>query len=123
LQEVEGVGGGAGEGVLIQDLLGEGADEGFAVELAVVVLFGALDDVVDVDGGLGRQEYVIYYSHIRLALRLQRRTFAVLGAAEGAQGAELGECCSFKDFNEIVFIQRVHMARKMFVIGHNLGYE
>ena len=93
------------------------------MELAVVVLFGALDDVGDVEWLPGRKEYVVYNINIRLTLRLQRRTFAVLGAAEGAQGAELGECCSFKDFNEIVFIQRVHMARKMFVIGHNLGYE
>ena len=108
---------------MVEHLFGESADEGLPPKWTMVVLFGALDDVGDMEGTLGGQEYVIYYSHIRLALRLQRRTFAVLGAAEGAQGAELGECCSFKDFNEIVFIQRVHMARKMFVIGHNLGYE
>jgi len=40
-QQIKSVRGGAGEDVLVQDLFGEGADQGFAVELAVIVLGGA----------------------------------------------------------------------------------
>jgi hypothetical protein len=122
-QEIEGVGGGAGEGVLVQDFFGQGADEGFTVELAVVVLFGALDDVVDVERLLGRKEYVVYNIHIRLTLRLWRRGFAVFRSAEGTQGAELGQCGIFQDINEVIFIQWVHNAKKRLVTGQNMEYE
>jgi len=44
--------GGAGEGVLVQDFFGERTDQGFPAELAVVVILGALDDVVDMEGVL-----------------------------------------------------------------------
>ena len=108
---------------MVQDLLGEGADEGFPVEWAVVVFLGALDDVVDVEGCLSGKKYVIYYIHIRLTFRLRRSGFAVFGAAEGAQGAELSQCRVFQDFNEVVSIQWVHRAKKIFVMGHKMQYE
>jgi hypothetical protein len=38
--------------------------------------------------------------HIRLAIRLRLRAFAILGAA---QGAELGEGGIFEDLEEVVF--------------------
>jgi hypothetical protein len=80
---------------LVQDLFREGADQGLAPEWAAVVLFGALDDVVDVEGAFGGCEYVMYYLHIRRASWRGRRAFAFLGAAQGAQSAELGECRIF----------------------------
>jgi len=88
---------------LVQDLFGQGADEGLAPELTAVVPFGAEDDLVDMEGAFGGNEYVIYYIHIRLAARLRGRAFAFVGAAEGAEGAELGEGGIFKDFEEFVF--------------------
>jgi hypothetical protein len=105
---------------LVQDFFGQGADEGFAVELAVVVLFGALDDVGDVERLLGCKEYVIYNIHIGLTLRLWRRGFAVFRSAEGTQGSELGKCSSLKDINEIIFIQWVHNAKKRLVTEQNI---
>ena len=65
-QKVEGVGGRAGEGVLVEDLFSEGADEGLAVELAAAIFFGTLDNVVDMEGAFCGYEYVIYNIHIRL---------------------------------------------------------
>jgi len=103
LTEVKGVGGGADEGVLIQDLLGESADQGLAAELAVVILFGALEDVGDMQGSPGGSEYVYNNVHIRLTFRLGGGGFSVLSAAQGAHGTELRKACCFKDFKEVVF--------------------
>jgi hypothetical protein len=76
------------------------------------------------EGPLGRQQYVIYYIHIRLTFRLRRRSgFAVLRAAEGAQGAELSQGRVFQDFDEVVFIEWVHGVRKKFVIWSNVENE
>jgi hypothetical protein len=69
---------------LVQDFFGEGTDEGFAAELAVVVILSALDDVVDMEGGFGSQEYVIYDIHIRLTLDTGLGWWALFSAAEGA---------------------------------------
>jgi len=69
---------------LVQDFFGEGTDEGFAAELAVVVILSALDDVVDMEGGFGSQEYVIYDIHIRLTLATGLGWWALFSAAEGA---------------------------------------
>jgi hypothetical protein len=68
-----------------------------------MVLLGALDDFADMEGAFGGNEYVMYYIHIRLAPRLRSPAFAFLGAAEGAEGAELGEGGIFEDFEEVVF--------------------
>jgi hypothetical protein len=103
LTEVKGVGGGADEGVLIQDLLGEGADQGLAAELAVVILFGALEDVGDMQGSLGGSEYVYNNANIRLTFRPGGGGFSVLSAAQGAQGTEMRKAGGFKDFKEVVF--------------------
>jgi hypothetical protein len=86
---------------LVQDLFGQGADQGLAPELAAAVLFGAQDDLIDMEGAFGGHEYVIYYMHVGLAPRLRR--FAFVGAAQGAEGAELGEGGIFEDFEEVVF--------------------
>jgi hypothetical protein len=88
---------------LVQNLFGQGADEGLALEWTAVVLFGALDDLVDVEGAFGGCEYVIYYIHIRLASGLGRRAFAFLGTAQGAQSAKLGERGVFEDVEEVAF--------------------
>jgi hypothetical protein len=56
-QEIEGVGGRAREDVLVQHLFSQGADEGFTVELAMIVLLGARQDVVDMERLLGGNEY------------------------------------------------------------------
>jgi len=55
------------------------------------------------EGAVGGKEYVINNIHSRLAVRLGRRAFAFLGAAEGAEGAELGEGGIFEDFEEVGF--------------------
>lgn len=93
------------------------------MELAVVVLFGALDDVGDVEWLPGRKEYVVYNINIRLTLRLWRRGFSVFRSAEGTQGAKLCQCCILQDINKVIFIQWVHNAKKRLVTGHNMGYE
>jgi hypothetical protein len=88
---------------LVQDLFGQGADQGLAPELAVEVPFGALDDLVEMEGAFGGNEHVIDYIHIGFAARLRGRMFAFLGAAQGAEGAELGEGGIFEDLEEVVF--------------------
>jgi hypothetical protein len=64
VQEVEGVGGGAGEGVMVEDLLGEGADQGFAADGAVVELVGTAEDFVEVEGALFLFKYIYNYIYI-----------------------------------------------------------
>jgi hypothetical protein len=87
---------------LVEHLFGQGADEGLAVEGTVVVPLGAQDDLVNMEGAFGGHEYVIYYLQIRLAARLGRAWVGFLGAAEGAEGAELGEGGVFEDIEEVV---------------------
>jgi len=88
---------------LVQYFFGQGTDEGLAPEGTAVVPFGAEDDLVDMEGAFGGNEYVIYYIHIRLAARLRGQAFAFVGAAEGAEGAELGEGGIFEHIEEVVF--------------------
>jgi hypothetical protein len=97
---------------LVEDLFGEGADQGLALEWAAVVLLGPLDDFLDVEGTFGGGEYVMHNLHIRFAFRLGRRTRALLGAAEGAEGAQLGGRGDFENIEEFVLGQWVHMAKK-----------
>jgi hypothetical protein len=113
-KEIEGVGGGAGESVLVEDLFGQGADQGLATKLAAVIHFGALDDFVDMQGPLGGDEYVINDIHIRLLFGAGWGGWALLGAAQGAQGSELSQGGVFEDLDEIVFIERVHGVYKKF---------
>ena len=89
MEEVEGVGGGPAEGVLVENLFCEGADQRFPTELAMMVLFSALEDVVEVKGAFGGKEYIIYNIHIRLTLKTGGGGGAMSSAAERAQGAEL----------------------------------
>jgi hypothetical protein len=102
LEEVKGIGSGAGEGILVEHLFGESADQGLPPEWTMVVLFGALEDVGDMEGTLGDHEYVIYYIHIRLTFGAGRDGRSLGGAAEGAQGTKLSQCTVFKDFNEVI---------------------
>jgi hypothetical protein len=88
---------------LVQDLFSQGADQGLAPEWTAIVLLGALDDLVEMEGALGGNQYVINYIHIGLAPRLRGRVFAFLRAAQGAEGAELGEGGIFEDLEEVVF--------------------
>jgi len=87
---------------LVEHLFGESADEGLPPEWTMVVLFGALEDVGDMEGTLGDQEYVIYNIHIRLTFGAERDGRSLGGAAEGAQGTKLGQCTGFQDFNEVI---------------------
>jgi hypothetical protein len=112
LEEGEGVGGGAGEGVLVQDLFGQGADQGFAAQGAAILFVRTLDEVVDMEGAFGGHEYIIYYIHIRLTLGFGLYGRTVFGAAESAQGAELSQRRCFKDIDEIIFIDWVHGKKK-----------
>jgi hypothetical protein len=103
LEQVKGVGGGAGEGVLVEDLFGQGADQGLSSEWSPVVLLGALEDIGDMEGAFGGQEYVIYYIHIRLTFGAGRGRRALFGPTEGAQGAKLSQGACFKDIKEVIF--------------------
>ena len=58
MHQIEGVGGGAGEGVMVEDLFGQGADQGFAADVAVVELLGAAGDFVEVEGSLFFCKYI-----------------------------------------------------------------
>jgi hypothetical protein len=57
-EQVEGVGGGADEGVLIEDLFGQGADQGLAPQGPMMELLGAADDFVQVEGTFGLDKYI-----------------------------------------------------------------
>jgi hypothetical protein len=88
--------------MVVEHLFSEGADEGLPLERTMVVLFGALDDIGDMEGAFRRKEYVMYYIHIRLTLCAGRGRRALVSPTEGAQGAKLSQCAGFKDFNEVV---------------------
>src|SRR6266446_2201739 len=121
-QQSEGVGSDAGESVSVQDLFGEGADQRLAAELAVEIFLGPVDDVVDVEGAFGREEYVIHDLHVRLAFGFGRCAWALLGAAQSTQGAELRQGGIFKNFNEVVFIQWIHKIKSNGT-GGKMGYR
>jgi len=106
---------------LVQDLFGQGADQGLAPEGTAVVLFGALDNVVNMEGAFGGDEYVMDEIHVRLPARLGRAAF--LGTAQRAQGAELGEGGVFQDIEEVGLGERVHGEKKQVVMNPNLWYE
>jgi hypothetical protein len=88
---------------VVEHLFGEGADEGLSPERTMVVLLGALEDVGDMEGAFGGQEYVMYDIHIRLTFCAGRGRRAQLGPTERAQGAKLSQCAGFKDFKEVIF--------------------
>ena len=102
MEEVEGVGGGAGEGVAVEDFLGEGADEGLATEFTVEALLSLSEDVGDVEGARGGLEYVLNDGDIRLTFLAGDRTLAGFGRTEGAEGAELGVSSRFEDIEELI---------------------
>jgi len=92
LKEVEGVGGGAAKGVVVQDAFGQGTGQGLAAELAAVELVSPADDFVEVQGGFGFFKYIYNYSHVRG--RLSRASGAAArGTAQEAEGSELGMSC------------------------------
>ena len=123
MDEVEGIGGGAGESVLIQDLLGQGTDHGLAVELAVEVFLGTFHDFLDVEGAFSGYEYVIYNCHIRPTFGPGWWSRALGGSAEGTQSAELGESSRFEDLDEIVFGYWIHRQRNRSCICPKIRYR
>jgi hypothetical protein len=70
--------------MVIEHLFGQGADQGLAPEWAMVFLFGALEDISDMKGAIGGQEYVIYDIYIRLTFRVGRGVGALFGATQRA---------------------------------------
>jgi len=88
--EIEGVGGRAHEGLAVEDLLGEGADQGVTTELAAEALLGLSEDVVDVEGTAGGLEYVFDYGDIGLTFLGGWAAAAGGGGAQGAESAEVG---------------------------------
>jgi hypothetical protein len=74
---------------VVEHLFSEGADEGLPPERTMVVLFGALEDIGDMEGAFGGHEYVMYYIYVRLTFGAGRGRGALVGPTEGAQGAEL----------------------------------
>jgi len=93
---------------VVENLFGEGADEGLPPEGMMVVFFGALEDVGDMKGAFGGQEYVIYNIDIRLTFGAEGSGGALFGPAEGAQGAKLSQGGGFEDFDEVVFSDGLH---------------
>jgi len=65
-----------------------------------MVLFGTLDEVVDVEGAFGGQEDLVNNLHVGFALGIGVGRVTELGAAQGAQGAKLGERGVFEDVEE-----------------------
>jgi hypothetical protein len=102
VEEVEGVGGGAGEGVAVEDFFGEGADEGLAAEFAVEALLGLSQDVFDVEGAGGGLEYVFDNGDVRLTFLAGDWSLTGFGWTEGAEGAELGVGIGFEDIEELI---------------------
>jgi hypothetical protein len=90
------------------------------MERAVMVFFGVLDDVVDVEGTFGGQENLVDDLHVGFALGIGVGRVTELGAAQGAQGAKLSERGVFEDVEEVVFGQRVHRVKEKVVMGRNL---
>ena len=66
LKQIEGVGGGAPEGVFVEDLFGEGADQGLAAEFDAEGQARLEDDLVNMQRAAGGQEYILDNIHIRL---------------------------------------------------------
>jgi hypothetical protein len=106
---------------VVEDLFGEGADEGLPPEWAMVVLLGALENVGDMEGAFGGQEYVIYNIHVRLTLGPGRSGGALFSPTERAQGAKLSQGACFKDFDEVVFSKRLHIWCKEVACGAIYG--
>jgi len=112
MHQIEGVGGGAGEGVLIQDLFGQGADQGLAAEAYAIGLAGLLEDVLDMQGATGLDEYVIDDLDVRFTCRTRPRPGRSLPRAQGAQGAELSLGRFFEDIEEILARQGWSMRQR-----------
>jgi hypothetical protein len=102
VEEVEGVGGGAGKGVAVEDFFGEGTDEGLAAEFTAEALLGLSQDVLDVEGAVGGLEYVFDDGDIRLTFMVGSPRPAGLGWTESAKGAELGMGRGFEDIQELI---------------------
>jgi hypothetical protein len=102
VEEVEGVGGGAGEGMAVEDFLGEGADEGLAAEFAVEALLSLGEDVLDVEGACGGLEYVFDDGDIRFTFMAWDGACPGFGGVEGAEGAELSVRSGFEDIEELI---------------------
>jgi hypothetical protein len=104
VEEVEGVGGGPAEGVLVEDLFGQGADQRLAAELAPVLFKDAGDDLVEMQGLAGLGEDGLNQSD---AGSRWGQDLGALGgrAAEQVQGTELGMGGGFEDFEEILALE------------------
>jgi hypothetical protein len=107
--------------MVVEDFLGERTDEGLPSQRAMKVLFGALEDIGDMEGAFGGQKYVIYDIHIRLTFYAGRGGGARFGPPERAEGAKLSQGCGFKDFEEIGFSDRVHRWCKRFAYAPICG--
>jgi hypothetical protein len=90
------------------------------MEGAVMVLFGTLDEVIDVEGTFGGQEDLVNNLHVGFALGIGVGRVTELSAAQGAQGAKLSERGIFEDVEEVVFGQRVHRVKEKVVMGRNI---
>ena len=102
MEEVEGVGGGADEGVAVEDFFGEGTDEGLAAEFTAEALLGLNEDVLDVKGAWGGLEYVFDDGDVRLTFLAWDGPCPGFGGAEGAEGTELSVSCGFEDIEELI---------------------
>ena len=102
MEEVESVGGGAGEGVAVEDFLGEGTDEGLTAQFTAEALLGLSQDVLDVEGAVGGLEYVFDDGDIRLTFMVGSLRAAGFGWTESAEGAELGMGRGFEDIQELI---------------------
>jgi len=110
VEEVEGVGGGAGEGVMVQNLLGQGADQGFAADGPMVELLGAAEDFVEVERAIFFCQDIYYYIYIRH--RLSGAFWAAaFGAAQQTESTELGVGAFFKDVKEILAGEGLRLGR------------
>jgi hypothetical protein len=106
MHQIEGVGGGAGESVLIENLFGQGADQGLTAEPPAMGLARLLQDVLDMEGASGFQKYVINDLDIRFTFRASSGPERSSAWAQRAQSAELSMGGFFEDIEEILACQR-----------------
>jgi hypothetical protein len=105
---------------LVEDLFGEGTDEGLAAELTSVLFVDAGDDLVDVQGLASLGEDGLDQGDTGPGRGQDLGTFR-RGAAEQAQGAELGMGGSFEDLDEVLAMEKERILFHGLTVRDNVG--
>jgi hypothetical protein len=68
LSQIKSIASHSAKGLLIEDFLGQGGNEGFTTELLAIALRRFLEDLVDMKGTAVSFEYILNNRYIRLTL-------------------------------------------------------